>query len=841
MRTVVAAKAAASQSTGPDLTDTTTAPADPTNDATPGVDSERDPRQRSAAGAQGDSAQPASILDAEVEQASQPDLLSKDAPPPRKRAPRKTAAAPRKTAAPRKAAATRKQAVEKPSPTRTRAPRKKAAPKGAAGPANATFADAASDTFLPVEQVPPRELFSTIQSSEPVSDGAKTGDDAKTGDEGPASPAPDHWFPDVEAPAARESEVGGEGSGANVALRASEPAAPAPPPLPDQAFSDAEPADEVTEAPGSDGDGQAAQSAAVVAGADGPVAESPVLRRDAEGAATGISAEEAGKAITEPLPEAAPEEPAVAEAPRTTFADLGLSEPVLRAISDMGYRYPTPIQEQAIPQVLMTRDVLGVAQTGTGKTASFTLPMLDILAGSRARARMPRSLILEPTRELALQVAENFVQYGKYLKLTHALIIGGESMSDQKDVLMRGVDVLIATPGRLIDMFDRGSILLTDTRILVIDEADRMLDMGFIPDVERIVSLLPRTRQTLFFSATMGPEIRRLADAFLQNPKEITVARPASVATTITEGLALVAEHDKREALRRLIRTQKVQNALIFCNRKRDVDILYKSLNKHRFSAGALHGDMAQTLRFATLEKFKAGELQLLVCSDVAARGIDIGGLSHVFNFDVPHHAEDYVHRIGRTGRAGLEGHAFTIATPVDRYAVSAIEKLTGHPIPPIVVEGLDPVDWSEEDGRKRRGKPLPPKRRQEARGTSSRPARDKAPGDRTRPPRGGAAPALEPVPHLRERPPVREQAAREGRREEPPGREAQREEPPRREARRDEAPRGAHRRDDHRRERGRRDEDLGPAVVGFGDEVPAFMMLRTRSGRRMQETETEI
>ena len=386
------------------------------------------------------------------------------------------------------------------------------------------------------------------------------------------------------------------------------------------------------------------------------------------------------------------------------FAGLGLSEPVLRAVDDMGYRTPTPIQAQAIPVVLMGRDVLGTAQTGTGKTASFTLPLLDILSGSRARARMPRSLILEPTRELALQVAENFVLYGKYLKLTHALLIGGESLSDQKDVLMRGVDVLIATPGRLLDLFERGGILLTDTRILVIDEADRMLDMGFIPDVERIVGLLPANRQTLFFSATMAPEIRRLADAFLQNPREITVSRPASVASTITEGLVLVAEHDKREALRRLLRSQNVQNALIFCNRKRDVDILYKSLGRHQFSVGALHGDMAQSVRFATLERFKANELQLLVCSDVAARGLDIGGLSHVFNFDVPHHAEDYVHRIGRTGRAGLEGHAYTIASPDDRLAVAAIEQLTTKEIPRVVIPGLDHVDWAEDDGRRRRG-----------------------------------------------------------------------------------------------------------------------------------------
>src|SRR5690348_2351598 len=286
------------------------------------------------------------------------------------------------------------------------------------------------------------------------------------------------------------------------------------------------------------------------------------------------------------------------------FSELGLGPEVLRAVEDAGYTQPTPIQEQAIPWVLQGRDVLGCAQTGTGKTASFTLPMIDVLTSGRARARMPRSLILEPTRELATQVAENFEVYGKYHKLSMALLIGGESFADQLKKLDRGVDVLIATPGRMLDLFERGKILLSDVKILVIDEADRMLDMGFIPDVERIVGLLPRIRQTLFFSATMPPEIRRLADAFLSNPKEIAVSRPASVATTITEGLVLVAEHDKRESLRRLIRTQKVQNALIFCNRKRDVDILNKSLTRHKFSVGALHGDMAQTVRFATLEKF---------------------------------------------------------------------------------------------------------------------------------------------------------------------------------------------------------------------------------------------
>ncbi|WP_369413616.1 DEAD/DEAH box helicase, partial [Caldovatus aquaticus] len=398
-----------------------------------------------------------------------------------------------------------------------------------------------------------------------------------------------------------------------------------------------------------------------------------------------------------------------AEPPRPTFADLGLSEPVLKALEEAGYQHPTPIQEKAIPFVLMGRDVLGVAQTGTGKTAAFTLPMLDILQGTRAKARMPRSLILEPTRELALQVAENFVKYGKHLKLVHALLIGGESMDEQRAVLEKGVDVLIATPGRLLDLFDRGRILLADVKVLVIDEADRMLDMGFIPDVERIVSLLPRIRQTLFFSATMAPEIRRLADAFLSNPKEIEVARPATVASTIVTGVALVREHEKREALRRLIRQEEVQNALIFCNRKVDVNVLYRSLKRHGFSVGALHGDLDQSQRFAMLNAFKAGEIRLLVCSDVAARGLDIGGLSHVFNFDVPFHAEDYVHRIGRTGRAGREGRAFTLATPEDAKRLAAIEKLTGQPIPRIAIAGLAPVSEEElaaaaEDGRRGSG-----------------------------------------------------------------------------------------------------------------------------------------
>lgn len=482
-----------------------------------------------------------------------------------------------------------------------------------------------------------------------------------------------------------------------------------------------------------------------------------------------------------------PDEPAEAAA-QPLFSDLGLSEPIQRAIDEAGYIHPTPIQAQAIPYVLMGRDVLGVAQTGTGKTAGFTLPMLEILSGSRARARMPRSLILEPTRELALQVAENFVKYGKYLKLNHALLIGGESMAEQKDVLNRGVDVLIATPGRLIDLFERGGLLLTQTRLLVIDEADRMLDMGFIPDIEKIVGMLSPLRQTLFFSATMAPEIRRLADMFLQNPKEITVSRPSSVATTIEAGLVVVDEDDKRRVLRQMLRDDAVQNAIIFCNRKRDVDVLCKSLVKHGFSAGALHGDLPQSVRFSTLERFKAGDLKFLVCSDVAARGIDIGGLSHVFNFDLPFHAEDYVHRIGRTGRAGRTGHAYSLASPHDRGLAEAIEKLIGHPIPRLAVEGVTQLDWSEE-ARPRGGK---------GRGRG----REKDDRRGPKPARPAAAPAAP-----TEASPAPETAAAP-----PPARKPA---PPR-----------------HHRERELEDATVqanGNPVTGFGTEIPAFMLLPRR------------
>jgi len=391
---------------------------------------------------------------------------------------------------------------------------------------------------------------------------------------------------------------------------------------------------------------------------------------------------------------------------------------VLQAVLEAGYTTPTPIQEQAIPYVLMGRDVLGVAQTGTGKTAGFTLPMIEILSQGRGRARMPRSLILEPTRELAHQVADSFEKYGKHCKLSMALLIGGESMRDQQAILQRGVDVLIATPGRLLDLFERGMILLADTKLLVIDEADRMLDMGFVPDVEKIVSLLPPLRQTLFFSATMAPEIRRLADAFLSNPKEISVSPPASTAATVQQRIVRCGSKDaaKREALRSLLDREmpEMQSAIVFCNRKRDVAVVLRSMQRHGYSVEALHGDMAQPARMAALGRFRGGEVKILICSDVAARGLDIPAVSHVFNYDVPHHAEDYVHRIGRTGRAGRAGKAYSLATPDDAKSLAAVVKLIGRPIEEEQVEGLAPL--TEEESQ-----PAPSRRRSGARSGEER------------------------------------------------------------------------------------------------------------------------
>jgi superfamily II DNA/RNA helicase len=395
------------------------------------------------------------------------------------------------------------------------------------------------------------------------------------------------------------------------------------------------------------------------------------------------------------------------------FSELGLSAPLLKAIDEAGYTEPTPIQAAAIPHALAGRDVLGVAQTGTGKTASFTLPMIEMLSRGRAKARMPRTLILEPTRELAAQVAENFEKYGKNHKLTMALLIGGVSFADQDRLLTQGVDVLIATPGRLLDHFERGKLLMNGVQILVVDEADRMLDMGFIPDIERIFKLTPFTRQTLFFSATMPPEIQRLTEQFLHNPEKIEVSRPSSTGANVTQRVVRLNSNDpkaKRDALRAAIDASNVRTAIVFCNRKRDVDVVAKSLKRHGYAASPIHGDLPQSVRMATLDKFKTGEVNILVASDVAARGLDIPDVSHVFNFDVPRHSEDYVHRIGRTARAGRSGDAITIVAPEHKKSLAAVEDLIQQKIPdadfapaPAPAESKDAEPESERPARRSR------------------------------------------------------------------------------------------------------------------------------------------
>ena len=482
-----------------------------------------------------------------------------------------------------------------------------------------------------------------------------------------------------------------------------------------------------------------------------------------------------------------------------TFDELGLSEKVLNAVTASGYTTPTPIQAQSIPFALQGRDILGIAQTGTGKTAAFTLPMLSMLEKGRARARMPRTLILEPTRELAAQVEEAFGKYGVNHKLNLALLIGGVSFGDQEAKITRGADVLIATPGRLLDFAERGKILLTGIEILVIDEADRMLDMGFIPDIERICKLVPFTRQTLFFSATMPPEITRLTEQFLHNPVRVEVARPATTNTNITQTLVRTGNEpsDKRATLRRLIRTaDSFKNAIIFCNRKRDVQVVYRSLEKHGVSVGALHGDLDQRARMAALDAFRNGEVQLLVCSDVAARGLDIPDVSHVINYDAPHHSEDYVHRIGRTGRAGKTGVAITLVTRLDAKSVEEIEKLIGQKIAYAVGEETvaDEAAAAAESAPRGRRRERDPRGESEGRGEGRRDRNETRGGKSERPARAERRPAPEAPADVPAPVPAAATPARGPRR-------------------------GA--------------EPVEERVIGLGDHVPSFLLRPTRPPRR--------
>jgi len=487
------------------------------------------------------------------------------------------------------------------------------------------------------------------------------------------------------------------------------------------------------------------------------------------------------------------------------FSDLNLDPKIMKAIAEAGYETPTPIQAGAIPAALQGRDVLGIAQTGTGKTAGFVLPMIHLLGRGRARARMPRSLVLAPTRELAAQVAENFDTYSKFTKLTKALLIGGVSFKEQDLLIDRGVDVLIATPGRLLDHFERGKLLLTGVQIMVVDEADRMLDMGFIPDIERIFSLTPFTRQTLFFSATMAPEIERITNTFLSNPEKIEVARQATASETIEQGVVMFRPSrkdkqaaEKREVLRAMIDGEgaKCTNAIIFCNRKTDVDIVAKSLAKNGYDAAPIHGDLEQSQRTRTLDAFRAGSLKFLVASDVAARGLDVPAVSHVFNFDVPSHAEDYVHRIGRTGRAGRDGKAMMICVPSDERNLDDIERLIARPVPRLANPMGDKALVAEDEDA---AAPRPERR---TRTRTRKPARTETPAEAPAPV-VVTAPAPEPEPEPEKvAEPVSATAA--------PAPEPQR------------APRPERGRD---RDRRPPRQDNSP-VVGMGDHLPDFIAM---------------
>jgi len=567
----------------------------------------------------------------------------------------------------------------------------------------------------------------------------------------------------------------------------------------------------------------------------------------------------------------------------TEFSELGLSPTTLQAVADTGYTTATPIQAQAIPVALAGQDVLGIAQTGTGKTAAFTLPLIDKLMNGRAKARMPRALVIAPTRELADQVASSFEKYAKGTKLSWALLIGGVSFGDQEKKLDRGVDVLIATPGRLLDHFERGKLLMTGVQFLVVDEADRMLDMGFIPDIERIFKMTPPKKQTLFFSATMPPEITRLTKQFLKDPVRIEAARPATTNENITQLLVKVPSSDpkaKRLALRALIEKAQIETGIVFCNRKTEVDVVAKSLRSHGFDAAAIHGDLDQSQRMKTLAAFRDGSLKILVASDVAARGLDIPAVSHVFNYDVPHHADDYVHRIGRTGRAGRSGITYMLVTPADDKGFDKVVKLIGSTPDE---EKLD-LDYSgavtvrrEGDKDRKRGRGAPAGRERGERETGERSARGgrgsrvreiegdapaedaaveavvadavEAPAEareeraprarRERKPRGERTPraeavetveaeAVAPAPRERTRPEREPRAEREAR----PAREArpEREVRPERETRPAQPVRGV------QPVRGREDDD-DRRVIGFGNDVPAFLM---RAPPRLPKTPTD-
>lgn len=408
--------------------------------------------------------------------------------------------------------------------------------------------------------------------------------------------------------------------------------------------------------------------------------------------------------------------------PDVKFADFGLAPEILRALTDQGYVHPTPIQEQAIPVVLQGRDVMGAAQTGTGKTAGFSLPIIQLLLAhastSASPARHPvRALILTPTRELADQVAENVKAYSRHTPLRSTVVFGGMDMAPQTAILRSGVEIVIATPGRLLDHVQQKTVNLSQVQILVMDEADRMLDMGFLPDLQRIINLLPKTRQNLMFSATFSQEIKKLAASFLTNPQTIEVARSNATADNVTQILYKVATEEKRDAVSFIIRERGLKQVIVFSNTKIGASRLAVHLVKQGVKASAIHGDKSQQERMAALEAFKQGEVEVLVATDVAARGLDIAELPCVINFDLPYNAEDYVHRIGRTGRAGAKGDAISLHTDQDERLLIDIEKMIKQKIVRLHLAGFVATSVHQSENRA-------PRERSES---GDRPARDRA------------------------------------------------------------------------------------------------------------------
>src|SRR5471030_2601883 len=535
------------------------------------------------------------------------------------------------------------------------------------------------------------------------------------GDAAQSAAVADAVIPAAVTEAAAPAAIEPAANAAPVAAIAETPAAPV-----------ADPVAAAPMAPAAEPAAPSLASSAVVALAVEPVAAAaPVI----ESAAVAAQVAEAAVAAPLAVSAAAVAAPAAAIVPETTaqvrFADFGLSPLILRALTEQGYVHPTPIQAQAIPVLLQGRDVMGAAQTGTGKTAGFALPIIQLLLAhaspSMSPARHPvRALILTPTRELAVQVAENVKAYAQHTPLRSTVVFGGMDMKGQTVILKGGVEIVIATPGRLLDHIEQKNISLSQVQMLVMDEADRMLDMGFLPDLQRIINLLPKQRQNLMFSATFSPEIKKLANTFLNNPLTIEVARSNATAERVTQVVYKVEENQKHALVAHILRQRDLKQVIVFSNTKIGASRLARGLEQEGMNATAIHGDKTQQERMAALESFKKGEIDVLVATDVAARGLDITDLPCVINYDLPYNAEDYVHRIGRTGRAGASGDAISIYSDKDERLLADIEKLIKQTITRGDLAGFTPSSSRGDERAERR-----PPRRAEGEASAPRESRE--------------------------------------------------------------------------------------------------------------------